>query len=65
MNACGALAGALLHSRLGGPVLTSVLAVLLLFAGTIGLLGYADKMRFGTTSAWIAGAASGAFGGLA
>jgi uncharacterized protein len=64
MNACGALIGALAHSRLGGSALTAVLGALLVLAGAIGLLGYADKIRFGETTAWIAGAVSGAFGGL-
>ena len=44
--------------------MSGVLGILLVYAGAIGLLGYADKMRFGKTSAWIAGALSGAFGGL-
>lgn len=64
MNAGGALVGALLHTRVTGPVLGIVLGVLLVFAGGLGVLGYADKLRFGQKTAWIAGAMSGGFGGL-
>ena len=64
MNAAGSLAGALVHVRVNNPILTIVLGILLVFAGIIGVLGYADRMRFGRRTAWIAGALSGAFGGL-
>jgi uncharacterized membrane protein YfcA len=64
MNAVGALLGALIHTRVNSPVLSMVLGILLVFAGSLGLLGYADRMRFGKTTAWIAGAVSGVFGGL-
>jgi uncharacterized membrane protein YfcA len=64
MNAAGALIGAVAHVYVASAVLTVVLAVLLLFAGLIGVLGYADRLRFGRTGSWIAGAVSGAFGGL-
>ena len=46
------------------PVLGAVLGLLLVFAGIIGLTGYADRARLGREAAWIAGAFSGAFGGL-
>jgi hypothetical protein len=64
LSAAGGLAGALLHSVASNPALTLVFAVLLIFAGLSGLTGYARKMRFGARAAWIAGAASGALGGL-
>jgi hypothetical protein len=64
VNAAGGLAGALLHSAVQSSVLSSVLATLLIFAGLVGVLGYAERMRFGRRAAWIAGAVSGAFGGL-
>ncbi len=64
MNAAGALAGALLHARVASSALTRVLGALLIFAGALGLTGRADKLRFGRTAAWIAGAVSGGFGGL-
>ena len=64
MNAGGALAGALIHVYVMSPVLSTVLGVLLVFAGFIGVAGIADRMRFSGTISWIAGAVSGAFGGL-
>jgi uncharacterized membrane protein YfcA len=64
VNAAGSLAGALLHSRVDNPILSIVLGILLVFAGITGVLGYADRMRFSRTAAWLAGLASGAFGGL-
>jgi uncharacterized membrane protein YfcA len=46
------------------PILSIVLGILLVFAGIIGVLGYADRMRFSRNTAWIAGILSGGFGGL-
>jgi uncharacterized membrane protein YfcA len=64
MNAAGALAGALIHTRVTSPILSDVLAVLLIFAGALGVTSVSEKLRFGRTGSWIAGAVSGAFGGL-
>ena len=64
LNAVGALIGALVHIWVNNPILSVVLGILLIFAGITGVLGYADRMRFGKTSVWLAGAISGAFGGL-
>ncbi len=64
MNAAGALAGALIHTWVSSPILSDVLAALLIFAGALGVTGYADRLRFGRAASWIAGAVSGAFGGL-
>lgn len=64
MNAAGALAGALLHVWVDNPILTVVLGILLVFAGATGVLGYADRMRFGRRTALVTGVLSGAFGGL-
>jgi uncharacterized membrane protein YfcA len=64
MNAAGSLAGALIHVWVNSPILATVLGTLLVFAGLIGVLGYAERMRFGRTSAWAAGFLSGGFGGL-
>jgi uncharacterized protein len=64
LSAAGGLAGALLNAYAGGRALTIVFACLLLFAGISGLAGLADRTRFGRRAAWIAGAASGFFGGL-
>jgi uncharacterized membrane protein YfcA len=63
-SAVGGLAGALLHAHAGNPALAALLGALLVFAGVTGLTGLTQRMRFGRMSAYIAGAASGAFGGL-
>ncbi|HLI86765.1 MAG TPA: sulfite exporter TauE/SafE family protein [Bryobacteraceae bacterium] len=64
MNAMGALAGALIHVYVSSRALTTVLAILLIFAGMAGLSGMAKKFRLRGAPAWIAGALSGGFGGL-
>jgi uncharacterized protein len=64
MNAAGSLVGALLHLWVNNPILSIVLGILLVFAGITGVLGYAKRMRFGKKLSWVAGAASGCFGGL-
>ena len=64
MNAGGALIGALVHAYAPSPVLSTVLGALLVFAGGLGLTGYADRLRFGRKGSWIAGVVSGGFGGL-
>jgi uncharacterized membrane protein YfcA len=64
LNAAGSLAGALIHVWVNNPILAIVLGILLVFAGVIGVLGYADRVRFSRTTAWIAGVLSGTFGGL-
>jgi hypothetical protein len=56
--------GALLHGVLQSAVLTGVFAALLVFAGTAGVTGVADRMRFRGPLAWAAGTLSGLFGGL-
>lgn len=63
-SAIGGLVGALIHTRFSSVVLSYVLGALLVFAGLSGLSGFASRMRFGHQTAWIAGAASGIFGGL-
>ena len=63
-SALGGLTGALLHVWLRSTSLGYLLAALLVFAGVMGLTGMAQRMRFGQTAAWVAGALSGAFGGL-
>jgi uncharacterized membrane protein YfcA len=64
VNACGSLAGALVRLWINNPILAIVLGILLVFAGIMGVLGYADRVRFGRGMAWLAGGVSGAFGGL-
>lgn len=63
-SALGGLAGALLQTWLRSAVLTYVLGGLLVFAGLLGITGWNERMRFGRTAGWIAGALSGVFGGL-
>lgn len=63
-SAAGGLVGALLHERFKSDVLGIVFGCLLVFAGASGLSGLSKRMRFGRRTAWIAGALSGAFGGL-
>jgi hypothetical protein len=64
LSAVGGLLGALINARVKAPVLSVVLGVLLVFAGLSGLLGLGERLRFGPRTAWVAGAASGLFGGL-
>jgi uncharacterized membrane protein YfcA len=63
-SAAGGLLGALLHVYANSPALAVVLGVLLVFAGVLGLTGLAERLRFRGPWAWVAGAASGACGGL-
>ncbi len=58
-SALGGLTGALLHVWLRSAILGYVLAALLVFAGVMGLTGLAQRMHFGRTTAWIAGAPVG------
>lgn len=63
-SAAGGLLGALLHLYFKSTMLAVFLGVLLVFAGLMQLTGMAARMRFRGPWAWIAGAASGGFGGL-
>ena len=63
-SAAGGLAGALLHSRASNRALAVVFGLILLFVALSELSGLARRMRFSGPVAWIAGAVSGAFGGL-
>jgi uncharacterized membrane protein YfcA len=63
-SAAGGLAGALAHARASSPALAIVFGALLVFAGTAQITGDAQRWRFHGTAAWVAGAASGLFGGL-
>jgi uncharacterized protein len=63
-SAIGGLVGALIHTRFSSIVLSYILGMLLIFAGGTGVTGFASRMRFGRSTAWLAGTASGVFGGL-
>jgi uncharacterized membrane protein YfcA len=63
-SAAGGLTGALLHARLGSPILSAVFGALLLFVAVMQFTGAADRLRFGGAVALGAGALSGLLGGL-
>ncbi|HSJ65210.1 MAG TPA: sulfite exporter TauE/SafE family protein [Gemmatimonadaceae bacterium] len=63
-SVAGGLGGALLHTRVSGRGLAVVFGALLILAGISELTGWMGRVRWGRGAAWIAGVASGAFGGL-
>lgn len=63
-SAFGGLAGALLHIWLSSRILAVVLGALLVLAAIAEFTGWIEKVRWTRRAAWIAGALSGAFGGL-
>ena len=63
-SAGGGLVGALLHGLASNRALSIVFGCLLLFVAASQLTGLLDRVRFGRTAAWLAGALSGMFGGL-
>jgi uncharacterized membrane protein YfcA len=63
-SAAGGLAGALAHSRIPSRGLSVVFGVLLLIAGVAQLTGLYERVRWNRAAAWVAGALSGALGGL-
>ena len=65
VSALGALAGALFYTRLGGRTLTIVLGALLLLTAAASLGGWTSRWRPRGARAFLLGAASGAFGGIA
>ena len=64
-SAIGGLGGGLIGVFLRDRELTILFALLLIFAGLTGALGLSEKMRFPKQVSWLAGLASGLFGGLA
>ena len=63
-SAAGGLTGALLNAGTSSPKLTIALGALLIVTGGNGLFGLTRRLKFHGPLAWIAGAASGFFGGL-
>ncbi len=63
-SAVGGLTGALLQTRASNAALTVVFGVVLILAGISELTGWIARVRWGKRAAWIAGALSGALGGL-
>lgn len=64
LSAMGGLIGALLNAYANSPALSMVFGGLLIFAGISGLTGWVGKARLGRTTAALAGALSGFFGGM-
>jgi uncharacterized membrane protein YfcA len=63
-SALGGVAGAVGHSVFDSPVLSLVLGLLLVLAGSLELTGLARRVRLGGSASIAAGALSGLFGGL-
>jgi uncharacterized protein len=63
-SAVGGLAGALLQTRASSRALEIVFGILLSLAGISELTGWMRRVHWGHTAAWVAGAVSGALGGL-
>jgi len=64
MSAAGALLGAILHAIAAAPALKIVMALILIAAGALGVLGWMERLRLGRRGAWVAGGVSGFLGGL-
>lgn len=63
-SAAGGLVGAFFFSRAGSPTLALVFGLLLLLAGTTEITGLARRVELKGAAGWVAGAASGLFGGM-
>lgn len=63
-SAAGGLAGALVHVWVSSRALAVVFGVVVAIAGVSELTGWMRRVRWGRTSAWTAGAVSGALGGM-
>lgn len=64
MNAAGGLVGALLHAYVQSEAIRVVFGGLLIFAGIMGITGWAERIRFQGWTAWAAGVVSGGLGGF-
>ena len=63
-SAIGGLGGALVHVWVSSRALAVVFGVVVALAGVSELTGWMRRVRWGRTSAWVAGAVSGALGGI-
>ena len=63
-SAIGGLSGALVHTWVSSQTLSIVFGVVVVLAGVSELTGWMRRVRWGRRSAWVAGAASGALGGM-
>jgi uncharacterized membrane protein YfcA len=63
-SAVGGLAGAVLQTRATSRSLEVVFGLLLILAGISEITGWMQRVRWGRTGAWVAGALSGVLGGL-
>ena len=63
-SAIGGLAGALVHVWVSSRALAVVFGVLVALAGVSELTGWMQRVRWGRRAAWVAGAVSGALGGM-
>ncbi len=63
-SAAGGLAGALAHVWVSRRALAVVFGVVVTIAGLSELTGWMRRVRWGRTSAWVAGGVSGALGGM-
>ena len=63
-SALGGLAGALVHASASSRALSVVFGTLVAVAGVSEFTGWMRRVRWGRRSAWVAGAASGALGGM-
>jgi uncharacterized protein len=63
-SAAGGLAGALGHTWISSRTLSVVFGLVVALTGVSELTGWMQRVRWGRRSAWVAGAASGALGGL-
>jgi uncharacterized membrane protein YfcA len=63
-SAVGGLAGALAHVWIASRALAVVFGVVVALAGVSELTGWMRRVQWGRRSAWVAGALSGALGGM-
>lgn len=63
-SAVGGLVGALIHTRVSSRALAVVFGTVVALAGVSELTGWMRRVRWGRRSAWMAGAVSGALGGM-